>query len=120
MAQGARPTFQLIPRGPDVARDAAHPLAQSGGTLGGEMVGDAVHTWLEHDDGQRTLMMWPRPFRARFDPLELLDDQGRVVARGGEFVTVGGGYVKHGNTFAASTVSPGRPDLPRGNKRPDA
>ena len=54
-------------------------------------------TWLAQGDGQLVVMMWPSTFRARFDPLELLDDEGHVVARGGEFVTVTGGYLKLGD-----------------------
>jgi hypothetical protein len=41
--------------------------------------------------------MWPGNFRARFDPLEVIDDHGEVVARGGEAVTVAGGFLKSGD-----------------------
>ena len=116
--QDARRTFDLIPRGPEVRPDTIHPLAQAGGELVGALVEDAVCTWLVQEQGQLVLMMWPRAFRARFDPLELLDDRGQVVARGGEFVTVGGGFLVkeadprrlgHKKVFAASAVVKGRP-----------
>jgi hypothetical protein len=41
--------------------------------------------------------MWPGNFQARFDPLEILDHHGDVVARGGQFVTVAGGFLKSGD-----------------------
>jgi hypothetical protein len=119
-ARSARPTYELIPRGPDVPRDALHRLAGNGGELVGAIVDGAVCTWLAKTNGQLVLMMWPRTFRARFEPLELLDDQGHVVAKGGEFVTVVGGYLPQGEprslgherVFAAWTVSGEQPTTP--------
>lgn len=105
--------FVLTPRGPDVAPNAPTRLAQSGGELVGAIVDGAICTWLAQPNGQLVLMMWPRDFRARFDPLELLDEQGNVVANGGELVTVVGGFLPpgdprslgHDRAFAARPVS---------------
>ena len=41
--------------------------------------------------------MWPRNFRARFDPFEVIDHHGDVVARGGRCVTVARGFLKPGD-----------------------
>lgn len=97
--ENLRPTFELVPRGAERPAGAIAPLAQSGGRLLGAVVGEGVCTWLEHD-GQLVLMVWPATWRARFGPLELLDDRGDVVARGGELVTVAGGYLKPGDVRA--------------------
>jgi hypothetical protein len=86
-------TFELTPCGKDVAAARAHPLAEASGRLAGELLDGAVQTWLE-DGGERIVLMWPRGFRARVTPLEVIDDHGRVVVRGGESLTVGGGFVK--------------------------
>jgi hypothetical protein len=88
-------------------------LAQGGGTLAGAIVDGSVRTWLTDTKGQLTLVMWPGNFRARFDPLEVVDDEGEVIARGGEVVTVAGGFLKsddprslgHERAFSAWQVS---------------
>lgn len=41
--------------------------------------------------GGRIGVLWPRGFRARFHPVELLNASGRVVARGGDRISTGGG-----------------------------
>jgi hypothetical protein len=118
----ARRIYELRPAGPEVPTDAPHRLAASGGELVGCVVDGAVWTWLTKVDGQLVLMMWPPAFRAHFDPLELLDDQGRVVARGGDLVAVVGGElsaadprtVGHERAFAAWTVSTRLPPHARG------
>ena len=97
-SQGDRRTYELVPAGPEVSAHAASPAARTSGELVGALVSGAACTWLAHPGGQLVLMMWPRGFRARFDPLELLDQRGEVVARGGETVTVGGGYLKRSDS----------------------
>jgi hypothetical protein len=89
-----RPALPLVPRGRDVAEDAVRLLARSTGRLMGAPEGDAVRTWLEQEGGQRVVLMWPAAFRARLAPVEVLDEHGAVVARAGDVVTVGGGYLK--------------------------
>jgi hypothetical protein len=75
-------------------------LAQGGGKLVGAIVDGAVRTWLTDANGQLTLIMWPGNFRARFDPLEVLDHHGDVVARGGDCVTAAGGFLQPGDPRA--------------------
>ena len=66
--------------------------------------------------------LWPAGYRVRFHPTVLLDPAGKVVARQGQYVTVGGGFVgtaswpsaarcyEGGNVFAIqSSVWLGRP-----------
>lgn len=113
----AEQTFKLIPRGADDPPDAPHRLAGCGGHLVGAIVEGGVCTWLAHPNGQLVLIMWPKAFRARFDPLELLDEQGQTVATGGEFITAVGGYLPerdtrsmgHKRVFAAWKASRGHP-----------
>jgi hypothetical protein len=114
--QAARPTLDLEPRGPELSRHTIGTLAQGGGNLAGAIVDGSVHTWLTDGNGQLTLVMWPGNFRARFDPLEVIDHHGDVVARGGHFVTVAGGLLKpgdprslgHERVFSAWQVSEAR------------
>jgi hypothetical protein len=61
--------------------------------LVGAIIDDCVCTWLAKTHGQLELMMWPRRYRARFDPLEVLDERAQVLARGGKILTVGGGFL---------------------------
>jgi len=114
--QGARRTFRLEPEGPELSPGTIGTLAQGGGRLVGAIVNGSVRTWLMDANGQLTLVMWPGQFRARFDPLEVIDNRDEVVARGGQFVTVTGGFLKLGDprslgydcVFAAWQVSRSR------------
>jgi hypothetical protein len=63
-------------------------------------VDGSVRTWLADSNGQLTLVMWPGNFRARFDPLEVIDHDGDVVGLGGHWVTVAGGFLKSGDPRA--------------------
>lgn len=112
--QNVPPIFDLEPRGPELSAHTIGLLAQSGGVLTGAIVDGAVRTWLADTNGQLTLVMWPGNFRARFDPLEVIDHQGAVVARGGEAVTMAGGFLVkagdprklgHDRVFSAGKVS---------------
>jgi hypothetical protein len=115
MASTARSTYPLTPLGPETRADTVGLLAQCGGTLVGEIQGGVVCTWLAQDHGQLVLIVWPRSFRARFDPLEVLHGDGRVVARGGELVTLGGAHIvkdgvreslRHHTAFSTWSASP--------------
>lgn len=114
----ARRIFELRPRNPETSLRTIGLLARSGGTLVGAIVDGAVRTWLVDPHGQLQLLVLPSAFSARFDPFELLDERGEVVAKGGEFVTVGGAHlVKTGdprrlgqrNAFSAWQLSRGEP-----------
>ena len=63
--------------------------------LVGAVVDDAFRTWLIGPGGYLTLVVWPSGFSARTDDLqfELLDEQGQIVAKGGELITIAGGFL---------------------------
>jgi hypothetical protein len=118
---GARRIFDLDPRNPKPAGRAIGLLARSGGTLVGAIVDGAVRTWLVDQHGQLQLLILPAGFTARFDPFELLNERGDVVAKGGDVVTVGGAHlVKAGDprrlgheiVFSAWQLSRGEPTHP--------
>ena len=108
-----RVVFELSPVGNPVRAGMMGTLAQSGGVLVGAIVDGSVRTWLSDANGQLTLVMWPANYRARFDPLEIIDERGDVVAFGGDRVTVAGGFLKpddppshgHAHVFSAWQVS---------------
>jgi hypothetical protein len=57
-----------------------------GGTLGGE----PPCLWLEYEEGQRTLVIWPAGFSARQDPVRVVAPDGRVIAAVGDVIEGGG------------------------------
>lgn len=89
-----RAIFALEPRGAASSPREIGLLAQAAGRLVGAIVNGVVRTWLADDDGQLTLVMWPRNFQARLDPLEIIDDHNEIVAHGGRLVLLAGGYLK--------------------------
>jgi hypothetical protein len=60
-----------------------------------------VQIWLGRDDGELLATMWPGEYRAGLNPLVVLDEQSRVVARGGEHVHVSGGFLPSGDSRKA-------------------
>lgn len=107
-----RPLFRLVPRGAERPSPVRSRLALGRGELGAEIVDGAVRSWLKQPDGQLVPLMWPASFRARCDPLGVIDDEGQLVASGGETVTVVGGYLPQGEpqgagrrVFAAAAVA---------------
>lgn len=67
-------------------------LAAIEGVLSGGMASCGNYcVWID-DEGLVTPVIWPAGFRARLDPLELLDAGGQVVAREGDHLRVGGSY----------------------------
>lgn len=40
----------------------------------------------------RTPIRWPQGYTARLDPLEVSDQEGRLVAREGDRISFGGGF----------------------------
>jgi hypothetical protein len=89
----ARPVLKLHPRNPERSERAIGTLARSGGTLVGALIDGAVRTWLMGPGGQLQLLILPGGFSARFDPFELLDERGEVVAHGGDDVIVAGAHL---------------------------
>ena len=59
----------------------------------GSLVAERVQLWLARDDGELLATMWPGEYRAHLDPLVVIDEEGRVVVRGGERLYVSGGYL---------------------------
>jgi hypothetical protein len=64
--------------------------ALASGTLEGGMVRGTFCVWLVGEGGQSAIV-WPAGYHARVHPLELLNSQGAVVARGGDLITFAGG-----------------------------
>jgi hypothetical protein len=59
----------------------------------GSLVEEQVQLWLARADGELLATMWPGEYRARLDPLIVLDEEGRIVARGGAQLFVSGGFL---------------------------
>jgi hypothetical protein len=59
---------------------------------GGEAGPDRWCLWLRSATGHRVPVIWPAGFRARLDPLEVLNPSGQAVARAGEHLVLGGGF----------------------------
>jgi hypothetical protein len=68
-------------------------LARNEGLLVGSLVEGQVQIWLARDDGELVATMWPGEYRARLNPFVVVDEQGRVVARGGVHLHVSGGFL---------------------------
>lgn len=47
--------------------------------------------WLDSGKDRHLAIIWPHGYGARFDPLELIDAHGDVVAREGDTIIVAGG-----------------------------
>jgi hypothetical protein len=89
----ARRLFTPEPSGPPRSEKRIGALAQHGGVLVGCITYEAALTWLANPDGELTRLIWPADFRIRFDPLEVLDEQGEVIARGGQLTLAGGSFI---------------------------
>jgi hypothetical protein len=72
-----------------------HPgrQARASGIVDGELRNGEVSVWLSRSSGDRLVTMWPGEYRARVGPFELLDELGQVIARAGEQVHLGGGFL---------------------------
>jgi len=70
------------------------PLACHDALLEGELVADDEFGFVVAHSNGPSPVTWPHGYVARDAPRrELLDDSGRVVAREGDMVALGGGYV---------------------------
>ena len=76
---------------PTVKGDGFHQLA---GLDGLRLAGDADRecVWAEAANGTRIAIVWPKGFRAAFDPVRLIDGEGDVVASEGDLLGLGGGW----------------------------
>jgi hypothetical protein len=97
-------TSEVAAHGPKLYKVPTHPgytghLALAIGTLAAGTYRGHWCVWLGAGPGsRREPIVWPAGFRARRHPLELVDSRGKVVARGGERIKIGGGSmpVSHG------------------------
>jgi hypothetical protein len=60
------------------------------GTLRGGFERGIFCVWLAFR-GRRSAVIWPAGYHTRLHPLELLDAQDAVAAKGGDLISVGGG-----------------------------
>jgi hypothetical protein len=96
-----RLAYPLSPPGPVGLLGQPGRLALTGGIVDGELRNGAVSVWLTQSSGDRLVTMWPGEYRARVEPFELLDELGQVIARAGEQVHLGGGFLPADDPRAA-------------------
>jgi len=97
----SRQLYTLLPLDTNPAdtdpRPRPHRLARLSGVLVGFTAQEGAYVWaMSKRDGEITPLVWPRGYRARFQPLELLNEALTVVASGGRSVTVVGGFLPEG------------------------
>jgi hypothetical protein len=88
-----RPTYPLSPSGPVGLLRHPGRQARASGIVDGELKNGEVSVWLSRSTGDRLVTTWPGEYRARVGPFDLLDELGQVVARAGEQVNLGGGFL---------------------------
>ncbi|HXS23204.1 MAG TPA: hypothetical protein VN719_03160 [Gemmatimonadales bacterium] len=90
-----RPVIKL-PAGPVIRSSEGQQAAfaaRSGGRLTGGTAPDGTYcVWLT-DRGESQAVLWPPGYQARLDPLEILDQDGQIVAREDDMLVVSGGVV---------------------------
>ncbi|HSI99887.1 MAG TPA: hypothetical protein VLA59_05835 [Patescibacteria group bacterium] len=91
----------LIPVPTSAPTGLIGPTACPAALLEGELVADDQFGFVvAHADGFTSAVTWPHGYVARDAPRrELLDDSGRVVAREGDLVALGGGEGTAGPGF---------------------
>lgn len=72
--------------------EAPSRLAHIEGTLASSWQEGDGCVWLGTGEDEQEPLVWPRGFKARFRPLEILDDKGKVVAHEGDLISAAGGY----------------------------
>lgn len=94
----ASPRLYAVPTSPWHPGDLSL-TALARGTLGGGYERGTFCVWLTAGP-RRSPIIWPAGYHARLHPLELLNSQDVVVAKGGDLISVGGGEapVKPGRT----------------------
>jgi hypothetical protein len=80
-----------VPTGPPLG-EMRQRAALLGVLEGGEAGPDCWCLWMRSATGNRVPVLWPAGFRARLDPLEVLNGSGQMVARAGEHLVLGGGF----------------------------
>jgi hypothetical protein len=75
---------------------SCYPMYLEGAFLAGDPTDPAV-AWVVSATGQRVEVLWPVGYSARFAPeLELIGPINQVIARAGDELTLGGGFVPSG------------------------
>lgn len=92
-ANASNRAYRLSPPGPEGQLGGRSRLATNGGKLVGRVIDGRVEIWLTRDNGTQVLTMWPGEYRARLEPLELLDERGQVIAGEGDQIRVVGGFL---------------------------
>lgn len=85
----ASPRLHVVPTSSWKAGDPSL-LARASGTLNGGRVQGAFCVWLT-TRRDRVPIVWPAGYHVRLHPLELLNSQNIVVARGEDHITLTGG-----------------------------
>jgi hypothetical protein len=82
-------------------------------------VDDPSVAWVVSAEGQRVNVLWPEGYAARFVPdVELIGPIGQLVARSGELLTLGGGFLPTGEFETCGGVHVGHLDLGGGDPMP--
>lgn len=78
---------------PATGSSEAGPEALRTGVLrGDEALGAQGCLWVEVPGSEEPVsVLWPEGYQARFNPLELLNGDGQVIARGGDLIELTGG-----------------------------
>lgn len=71
----------------------AGPEALVAGVLRGDgTLGAQGCMWVEESGSEEPIsVLWPEGYQGRFDPIELLDGDGQIIAREGELIELAGG-----------------------------
>lgn len=72
-----------------VVEETPGPITLEGRLTSGRL-GQLDCVWLVDDDGHRVEIRYPAGWRVHLDPVRLVDPAGRVVAREGDLIAVGG------------------------------
>lgn len=94
------PSTTVLPALPPLA---AQDLAGLYGALRGDPVTQCV--WIEQNGGELASVLWPPGWTARFEPLELLDAAGAVVATEGDRLQLTGSGASTGEDWTGCDVT---------------
>lgn len=87
----------------------AHTALFEGRLAGRAIDAKTADLWVVGPTGERIEVTWPSAFRARSNPLRLVNPDGHDVAKAGQNIFLGGGFVAGANRFSAHKVSVDNP-----------